>query len=88
MVYDRLYGVDISKQKSQQNPDMRVPDEQARSEENILHTLSQKTPKEHRIGEKIQVIIEASEVDYYVFEYDKLIQDLMVSLFITWSLKS
>jgi len=29
---------------------MSVPDELARSEENILHTLSKKTPKEHRIG--------------------------------------
>lgn len=50
MVYDRLYGVDISKQKTRRNPEMSVPDELARSEENILHTLSKKTPKEHRIG--------------------------------------
>ncbi|KAK3744104.1 hypothetical protein QZH41_016795 [Actinostola sp. cb2023] len=49
MVYDRLHGLDIARQKPRQNPDMTEPGDIAASEENVLHSLAKKTPKEHKI---------------------------------------
>lgn len=52
MVYDRLYGVDVSRQKTQQKPDMADSGSVDRSQENVLHSLAKKTPKEHKIGKR------------------------------------
>lgn len=52
MVYDRLPGVDIPRHKQpQRSSNMAETSTTSQAEDNVLHSIASKTPKEHKIGE-------------------------------------